>query len=188
MSSFSIVVRARVSISYISHQISVNSQHHPGIAYCSPEHQAMDWSSSHKAECRTSKAMKSKKIPAFQRIDPSNSSSRLSTIILPIQWNKMPFAGEDNGQKSYCTWDNPMDRVKPPSKSSAKSQCAKTIYGPDERFLVRARWGGHAPVTEEQRRSGWQGAVEREHQSMLNFTMRYVVVRNIQIHIPMPSC
>lgn len=55
---------------------------------------------------------------------------------------------------SFVNYRNPIDRLKPASKASTKSRCAKTIYGPGERFLMRARWGGHSGVTKEQRRSG----------------------------------
>jgi len=170
-------VRARVSIQYTKPGLSsVHPEYYAGIAYCSTEHQVMDWSSSHKAECRMSKAMKSNKIPAFQRVDLSNLSSPLSSVILPLQWHYKPSQNDNDKAKGYTNFDNPMDRIKPASKSSTKSQCPRTIYGPGERFLVRARWGGHSPVTGEQRRTGWEGVVDPAHQEILNFTMRFCSV------------
>lgn len=58
----------------------------------------------------------------------------------------------------FTNFVNPIERIKPASKSSIRSQCRKTIYEPPEQFIVRARWGGQADqffgVTEEDRRSG----------------------------------
>lgn len=59
---------------------------------------------------------------------------------------------------SFVNYCNPMERIKPLSKAVQRSQCAKTLYARGERFLVRARWGGHADrmfgVQEKDRLSG----------------------------------
>jgi hypothetical protein len=72
---------------------------------------------------------------------------------------------------------NPIDRLKPPRKAYEKPQPAKTVYAHGERFLVRARWGGHADrlfgVREADRRSGNFGAADEDRQTQLDFYMRY---------------
>lgn len=120
-------------------------------AYCSTEHQSADWPA-HKIDCRISKTIKKNTDTSFERINPSDSKSPLSTVLLPLRPSRFELFDQNPNpeEKQFCNSDNPMDRIKPPRKSS---QCAKTIYGPCERFLVRARWGGHAPVTVEQRRT-----------------------------------
>lgn len=117
-----------------------------GVAYCSSEHQTADWPA-HKIECRLSKAIPNGTTSAFERVDNSDPKSAVSKILFPLP-HKDEFFNSD--KKTFLNYDNPMDRIKPPRK---QSQRAKTIYGPGERFLVRARWGGHAKVTVEQRRT-----------------------------------
>jgi MYND finger len=120
----------------------------PGVTYCSEEHQSKDWAHSHKADCRSSDFEKS---PQGYRPNQSDPSSPLISVLLPLH----RLEGISGVLTNFI---NPIDRIKPESKSSIRSQCSKTIYGPNERFLVRARWGGHADqafgVTEEDRRSG----------------------------------
>ncbi|RDB16410.1 hypothetical protein Hypma_002777 [Hypsizygus marmoreus] len=120
-----------------------------GIAYCSAEHQSADWAS-HKVECRSSHVNKQSQAHCE---DPSDPLSRIVKVTLPLQ-PSMSGIGFGSG---FVNYENPMERVKPPSKSSKRSQCPKTIYAHGERFLVRVRWGGHADtmfgVKEEERAS-----------------------------------
>ncbi|KAJ7653622.1 hypothetical protein DFH06DRAFT_523729 [Mycena polygramma] len=123
-----------------------------GSAYCSPAHQSQDWAR-HKPECRSTKNVDRDgvpwKSPRAVRVDASNPRSPFAKVFLQLAYyRREPDAG------NLCSWYNPVDRLKPYSKSSANSRCAKTIYGPGERFVVRVRWGGFADVTEEQRRRG----------------------------------
>jgi hypothetical protein len=145
-----------------------------GIAYCSAEHQGADWTSSHRSECRVSNSAKH---PRGHRADSADPSSPLIRVILPL-----PRTTEPDGP-DITNFINPIDRLKLPSKSSNKSQCKKTIYGPGERFVVRARWGGHADrlygVTQEDRLSGkrviardpeYQGALDNHMSCVLLFS------------------
>ncbi|KAJ6485345.1 hypothetical protein C8R47DRAFT_537099 [Mycena vitilis] len=128
-----------------------------GSAYCSPAHQSQDWAR-HKPECRSTKNVDRDgvpwKSPRAVRVDTSNTRSPFAKVFLQLTYfHREPDAG------NLSSWSNPVDRLKPYSKSSANSRCAKTIHGPGERFMVRIRWGGFADVTEEQRRRGtWDNA------------------------------
>lgn len=142
-----------------------------GIAYCSSEHQEADWTSSHRSECRVSNPAKH---PRGHRADAADLSSPLIRVILPLP---RTFETVEPG---FTNFDNPIDRLKPPSKSSTKSQCRKTIYGPGERFIIRARWGGHADrifgVTAEDRLSGKPiMAKDPQYQSLLDVHMSWVL-------------
>ncbi|KAJ7147684.1 hypothetical protein C8R43DRAFT_1237197 [Mycena crocata] len=139
-----------------------------GSAYCSSEHQSEDWAR-HKPECRSTKNVDRDgvpwKSPRAVRIDALDLRSPFAKVFLQLQYyRREPDAG------NLCAWTNPVDRLKPYSKSSANSRCAKTIFGPDERFMVRVRWGGFADVTEDQRRRGtW------DNQRGMNFMVMAVL-------------
>lgn len=168
--SYSFVVHAQVGIQAIYFGLA-QLNHHLGIAYCSAEHQKADWADSHKAECRVSKALDTEKLPAYIRSDPSNPRSPIATVTIPLPYHQTMIGSKE----SFVNYRNPMVRVKPESKSSAKSQCAKTIYGPGARFLVRARWGGHAGVSAEQRRAGGSWITDdKDSGHMLEIVMGYV--------------
>ncbi|KII94145.1 hypothetical protein PLICRDRAFT_695188 [Plicaturopsis crispa FD-325 SS-3] len=129
-----------------------------GVTYCSAAHQSEDWTSTHKTECRISKRKIQDSDDAFIAgvKDPMttkyDSSGRPVRFLLPL----LRYGASTRIR--FSMWDNPVDRLKPASRATAKSQCARTIYGPDERFIVRARWGGHADkmlgVSEDDRRPG----------------------------------
>lgn len=137
-----------------------------GVAYCSPEHQQQDWTPSHKADCRLSRNRRRDKLPSWTHQDPADPASPIVKVLIPLI-ARGPFdhidvneedASKDSRPKTFVNYQNPIDRLKPASRSSQRSDCRKTIYGPGERFLVRARWGGHADtmygITEEDRRTG----------------------------------
>lgn len=125
-----------------------------GIAYCSSEHQQQDWQSSHKADCRLLKRDQQYKQPSWTRINPADDSSPIASVLMPIT----PVDPDACLGESFEISKNPVDRLKPASRSLQRSQIQKTIYDPGERFLVRVRWGGHAEqvfgVNEQARRDG----------------------------------
>jgi hypothetical protein len=132
---------------------------------------------SHKSECRSSDFEKN---PQGYRADQSDPLSPLTSVILPL-----PRDGGDGGE--FTNFVNPIERIKPASKSSTRSQCRKTIYGPKEQFLVRARWGGHADqlfgVTEEDRRSGKPlRSPDPKMQELLEMHMSYVLQSLLNVH------
>lgn len=115
-------------------------------------------------------------MPLGTQAHPSNPASHFTKVLLPLRTiiEGTPTLGSD-----FAHWTNPMERIKPISKSSLNSQCSKTIYGPGERFIVRARWGGHADrlfgIGEDDRRSGARArADDPSNQTMLDFYMAYV--------------
>ncbi|KAJ6628308.1 hypothetical protein B0H10DRAFT_1990823 [Mycena sp. CBHHK59/15] len=141
-----------------------------GVAYCSSEHQSADWPA-HKPECRSKK----RKLPIGIRRDPTDSSSPIVRVVLPLDYRTADMM-EGFGPK-FCNYINPIERLRPPRKfaDKDKEQCSKTVYAHGERFLVRARWGGHADkmfgVSEAERRSGKITATPGRDQGFLNMFM-----------------
>lgn len=119
-----------------------------GAVYCSQEHQREHWLI-HKADCRTRKNHGFKPPRVLMRTLPNNARLPYS-VVLQLWFSESSDKGESG--KNFFICPNPMDvRGK-----SERSGYGKTIYGPDERFLVRAHWGAHADrmfgVTAQQRR------------------------------------
>ena len=140
------------------------------MAYCSSEHQSVDWAA-HKIECRLSKSIPKRAGAGFERVDPTDSKSPLSRIIFPLRPTEDDSLTQEH--QHFMTYDNPMDRIKPRGKPS---QRAKNIYGPGERFIVRARWAGHADVTIQQRRTvDW--TTPRKDRTAAGETMRYMIMK-----------
>ncbi|KAF7972739.1 hypothetical protein HWV62_17092 [Athelia sp. TMB] len=100
------------------------------VAYCSSEHQSVDWAA-HKIECRLSKSIPKGAEAGFERIDTTDNKSPLSKIIFPLRQIGDESLAQEH--QHFVTYDNPMDRIKPRGKPS---QRAKNIYGPGERFIV----------------------------------------------------
>jgi hypothetical protein len=96
-------------------------------------------------------------------------------VLLPLEYRS---SAHSFGPK-FANYVNPAERLKPPRKSAEIPQCSKTVYAHGERFLVRARWGGHADrmfgVEESDRRSGKFKAGPGVPQAMLEMVMGYAI-------------
>ncbi|KAJ7690230.1 hypothetical protein B0H17DRAFT_1134493 [Mycena rosella] len=137
------------------------------VTYCSTEHQSADWPT-HKAVCRS----KTPKTPIGIRANPAVLSSSIVKVLLPLEYRSQ---SDNSFGPKFVNYVNPAERLKPPRKLYEKPQPAKTVYAHGERFIVRARWGGHADrmfgVHESDRRSGNIAAADKEQQGFLDFFM-----------------